>query len=492
MEVIMKRCIFFPVSFLLMLSIFFVAEGKGEKPVLSSVRWDSDIRIGERDSVNAVVLDVDYSNGNLFAVLKNTESGNEYWSVNISVDTGRTWTETGFMGPGIGDIDGAVLNDYFYFVYTIGSRALIRRFSTSDGSWDISYGTDTVFSTGTNIREIALVSEQDASSPTRLYCFAILNNNSLRFYNSNETVTSWGTTDLNITNADRGLDACYNEGYGSRYAWCSYIGTNDSVYIEGVGLFLSYNYGPLTDVLYPIDFFSITSIGAYRDTVMVLYPYHQSEFDYSVKSYTSYDGGNSWNYEESLFGENSAGFWCASAITARKGDGFGAVIMGTLYGLYRHRDYPAGAWSDGVNFTDYSLESRFKPAIERIATNSYGIIYVDHPTRAARFDISQWPQSGVEEKLQEENLLNVSPLLFSRQTSIEYTLGAKQHISLDVYNVLGSRIKTLVSGEVPAGIHSAVWDGIDDSGDPVASGVYLCVLKTNGKPSISKRILLIR
>ncbi len=490
----MKRGVLFLVCFSVLSFILFVKDAIGKEPVLSSIIWDGDIRIGARDSVNAVILDVDYSNGNLFAALKNTEGGNNYWTVYVSSDTGRTWTEKtgGLVGPGIIDIDAAILNDYFYVAYAIGNAALIRRFDTGSGSWDDTYGTDTVFSSGVNVKEIALVSEQDASSPARLYCFAILNNNSLRYFNSKETVTSWGTFDLGVTNADRGLDACYNEGYGNRFAWCSYLGTNDSVYIEAVGIVMSYNYGPLTDVLYTLSGFSITSIGAYGDTVMVLYPYWQAEFDYSVKSYVSYDGGTSWDYEGSLFGEISAGFRRASAITARKGDEFGAVIMATFNGLYRHRSYPAGAWSAAVNFTDYSLEPRVKPAIERIATNSYGIIYVDHPTRAARFDISQWPGSGIEEQTLEEIFLNVNPLLFNRQISIEYTLGGKQNISIDIYNILGRRVKNLVSGEVSAGSHSASWDGKDASGNPVASGVYFCVLKTEREQSTSKRLMLIR
>jgi hypothetical protein len=478
------------VCFFLMFSVLFSEDAKGNKSALSSERWVSDIRIGDKDSVNAVVLDVDYSSGNLFAAIKNTENGTDYWTVSISTDTGRTWMETGFWGPGIVDIDAAVLNNYFYLVYAIGNSALIRRFNTSDGSWDLTYGTDTVFSGWAPVREIALVSEQDASSPQRLYCFTILNNNSLGFFNSNETVTSWGTFELGISNADRGLDACYNEGYGSRYAWCSYIGTNDSVYIEAVGLFMSYSYGPLTDVLYPIDVFSITSIGAHRDTVMVLYPYHHSEFDYSVKSYASYDGGNSWEYEGLLFGEVSAAFWCASAITARKGDGFGAVIIAALNGLYRHRDYPAGAWSAAVNFTNHSVESRVKPAIERIAANSYGIIYVDDPAMGARFDISQWPESGIEDNTPDHILLNANPSVFTRRTSIEYILPSRQNISLDVYNLLGNHVIKLASGNTPAGSYSAVWDGKDFSGKSVAIGMYFCVLQTNDGKNVKKLTLL--
>jgi hypothetical protein len=491
-EVLMKRYILIIVYFLLIFFALFSESVWADETQLSKERWGSDIRIGGRDSVNAVALDVDYSNGNLFAALRNTEGGNNFWTAYISTDTGQTWTETtgGLVGPGIVDVDAAVLNDYFYVVYAIGNRALIRRFRTDNGNWDVTYGTDTVTSGGANVREIALVSEEDASSPQRLYCFAILNDNSLRFFNSDTTITSWGTFALGITNADRGLDACYNEGYSSRYAWCSYFGTNDSVYIEGVGLFMSYSYGPLTDVLYPIDVFSITSIGAYRDTVMVLYPYVFSEFGCAINSCVSYNGGSSWEYEGTVFVSSLT--MGAGDITARKGDGFGVVITDLNFGLYTHRDYTPGEWSDTVHFTNPGMTAyRIKPSIERIATNSYGIIYVDHPAQGAWFDISQWP-SGIEEKSYDQILLSAAPSLFSSLTSIEYSLPTQQNIYLDIYDILGNHVINLISGEVTAGENSITWDGRDDSGNTVASGMYFCVLKTNEKENISTKITFIK
>jgi len=490
-EVHMKRYTLFLICFLLMVAVFSLVDAKGSEPVLSSARWDNDIRIGDRDSVNGVAFDVDYSNGNLFAALKNTESGSDYWSVNISTDTGRTWTETSFMGPGIVDIDGAVFNSYFYVVYASGNRALMRRFNTSDGSWDVTYGTDTVTSSGFNIREIALASTQDFSPPTRVYCFVIREDNSLEYHYSSEDVETWSTLGVVSLNADRGLDACCNEGHSSEYVWCSYIGTNDSVYIGSVGSTWN-SYGPLTDVDYPIGGFNITSIGAYRDTVMVLYPYCGGEFAFFVNSCVSYDGGDSWSYEGTVFGPNATS-WGGSAITGRKGGGFGAVMTCYNYGVYRYRDYPAGVWSDTVHFTDGLVEPRVKPAIEFIAENSYGIVYVNAPIQGAWFDISQWPVSGVEETIPDEreaSLLGAIPSVFTSRTSIEYILGAKQNISLDVYDILGNHVMNLASGQVSAGKNSVIWDGKDDSGNPVASGMYFCVLETSGGKDVEKLTLL--
>lgn len=487
----MLRFIFILVCFSLMFSALFLEDVRANKPELSSERWETDIRIGDRDSVNAVVLDVDYSTGNLFAALKNTENGTDYWSVNISTDTGRTWTETGFMGPDIAAIDAAVFENHFYVVYTTWTTVLIRRFGTDDGAWDGTYGTDTVITGGMGIKELALASTQDFSSPTRLYCFIIRNAGYLNYLYSNEDISTWDLLPLGVENADRGLDACCNERYSSEYVWCSYIGTNDSVYIGSVGATWN-SYDPLTDVtIYSISGFDITSIGAYRDTVMVLYPIVYGEFAYAVRSCASYDGGNSWEYEGTLFGPTGTTS-CASAITARKGDGFATVNTTLNFCAYRYRDYPMGDWSDTVHFTDHSVRAQVKPAIERIATNSYGIIYVDHPTQAARFDISEWPESGIEENTPGEILLSATPALFSSQASIEYILSSSQNISLDVYDVLGNHVINLASGNIPAGSYSAVWDGKDESGTPVSNGVYICVLKESEKENTSRKITLIK
>ncbi len=489
----MKKYSVFIVCFLLMFSFLFLVDAKGKEPVLSSLRWGDDVRIAEWDSVNVVVFDVDSSTGNLFAALNSTYGGTGVLTVHISVDTGKTWSQITSVGWDAVDIDAAVFKDYFYVAHVTGSAVFIGRYNTSDGTADNSYGYRSVFNEGVSVRKIALASTEDFSPPTRLYCFAITDDDTLRYYWSDTSVTSWSTFNLGIGNASRGLDACCNEGYSSEYAWCSYIGTNDSVYIGSVGATWN-SYGPLTDVYYSVSGMSITSIGAYRDTIMVLYPYCGGEFAYFVNSCASYDGGGNWEYEGTLFGPSGA-TWGASAITARRGAGFGAVITCSNFGVFRQRGYPAGDWSDTVHFTNHLVDPRIKPAIERIAANSYGILYVDYPTKGAWFDISQWPESGIEENSPGENetsLLEATPSVFSSRTSIEYILSSQQNISLDVYDVLGNHVINLISGEVPAGKNSTAWDGKNASGNPVASGVYVCVLKSNEKSTASTKITMIK
>jgi len=59
-----------------------------------------------------------------------------------------------------------------------------------------------------------------------------------------------------------------------------------------------------------------------------------------------------------------------------------------------------------------------------------------------------------------------------------------------VYNVAGRHVRTLVNGEVDAGYHSAMWDGRDDRGVEVGSGVYFCRMEAEGFEGSTKMVLL--
>jgi hypothetical protein len=63
-------------------------------------------------------------------------------------------------------------------------------------------------------------------------------------------------------------------------------------------------------------------------------------------------------------------------------------------------------------------------------------------------------------------------------------------ISLDIFNIKGQKIKTLFEGMLEAGEHSFVWNGEDDNGRSVGSGVYFYKLKTDSFTDIKKMILL--
>lgn len=65
------------------------------------------------------------------------------------------------------------------------------------------------------------------------------------------------------------------------------------------------------------------------------------------------------------------------------------------------------------------------------------------------------------------------PNPFNPSTTIEYGLPGDTRVTLTIYNVLGQEIRRLVDAQQNAGIHAALWDGKDDRGMQVTSGIYL-------------------
>ena len=82
------------------------------------------------------------------------------------------------------------------------------------------------------------------------------------------------------------------------------------------------------------------------------------------------------------------------------------------------------------------------------------------------------------------------PNPFNPSTIIPYQLSAPTHVRLEVFNLLGQRIATLVDGQRPAGFHTAVWDATNAAGQAVSAGVYLYRLSGDGA-KLSRSMILI-
>lgn len=97
------------------------------------------------------------------------------------------------------------------------------------------------------------------------------------------------------------------------------------------------------------------------------------------------------------------------------------------------------------------------------------------------------PPSGIPAATR---LLAAWPNPFNPATSIPFELAAPGHVELTVYEVSGRLIRTLCDKGFDAGIHSALWDGRDNAGRQVSSGVYFCRLKTGIYTATSRLVLL--
>jgi hypothetical protein len=83
------------------------------------------------------------------------------------------------------------------------------------------------------------------------------------------------------------------------------------------------------------------------------------------------------------------------------------------------------------------------------------------------------------------------PNPFNPITEISFTIPQSEHVQLQIFNVTGRKVKTLVDGNLSAGEHTYEWDSTDDSGGKVASGVYFYRL-TAGDVTATKKMTLIK
>lgn len=88
------------------------------------------------------------------------------------------------------------------------------------------------------------------------------------------------------------------------------------------------------------------------------------------------------------------------------------------------------------------------------------------------------------------NLEQNYPNPFNPSTTISFELKQPAHAELNIYNLKGQLVKTLINEILPGQKHSIIWNGTDDNHQPVASGIYLYRLSAGGKTAEHKMLLI--
>ena len=83
------------------------------------------------------------------------------------------------------------------------------------------------------------------------------------------------------------------------------------------------------------------------------------------------------------------------------------------------------------------------------------------------------------------------PNPFNSATTLRYRIAAPATVHLEIFAASGQKVRSLVAGHQPVGTHSISWDGTDDLGVPVSTGVYLARLRT-GDFVESRRLMLLK
>jgi len=93
-------------------------------------------------------------------------------------------------------------------------------------------------------------------------------------------------------------------------------------------------------------------------------------------------------------------------------------------------------------------------------------------------------------------LIGNYPNPFNPMTVIQFSIGNVgnvknvENVKIEVFNLRGQKVRTLVNEEFQAGEYSVVWDGRDENGRFVSSGVYFSVMRTGGDQSVIRMVLM--
>jgi flagellar hook assembly protein FlgD len=83
------------------------------------------------------------------------------------------------------------------------------------------------------------------------------------------------------------------------------------------------------------------------------------------------------------------------------------------------------------------------------------------------------------------------PNPFNTETSFKYEIPTASHVKVEICNVLGRKVKTLVNEKMEAGFYIVYWDGINEQGENVVSGIYFYSLTTN-KGKLTRKMVVVR
>jgi len=159
-----------------------------------------------------------------------------------------------------------------------------------------------------------------------------------------------------------------------------------------------------------------------------------------------------------------------------------------VYGFWIYRSSDGGA-------TEQCLNDRLVPAAERTYFDKTALpgkryLYTLAAVSKESGEIRSVPVEAGLTPLKVELFQN-SPNPFNPTTTIRYTVPRASRVTLLVYTPAGQLVRTLVDATLSSGVKHVTWDGTNNDGNPVASGVYVYRLQV-GKETLAKKMTLLK
>ncbi len=139
-----------------------------------------------------------------------------------------------------------------------------------------------------------------------------------------------------------------------------------------------------------------------------------------------------------------------------------------------------GDWAD-ANDAHYYLDYNFYTgsSVKKMGDNNSMVTAVNEHTK----DVSKVKGFGI---------VSNYPNPFNPSTTISFTLPQRNNVSIYIYNVLGEKVSTLINNrDMSSGVKNISWDGKDNNGNTLSSGIYLYRISTSNY-SITKKMMLLK
>jgi hypothetical protein len=192
-----------------------------------------------------------------------------------------------------------------------------------------------------------------------------------------------------------------------------------------------------------------------------------------------------WDFIVLELGDEVSRYWFTAVPTGtmdeRWGDG-NRVLLATMTFLVG-------------DSTEICIDTNFWPPASQLAySNSISQTYIPEINLPLCFyvkynDVRELHGSD-ENRPSGFSLAQNYPNPFNPVTNIAFTVARTAQVRLDVYNVVGQKVKTLVDQEMKPGAYAADWDGTDQSGKAVSSGIYFYRMEAGDFAGMKKMLLL--
>jgi uncharacterized delta-60 repeat protein len=459
------------------------------------------------DEVNAIAVD---DSGNVYVTGYSTGSATEYDYATIKyLPNGDTAWVRRYNGPGndrdqanaiavddsgyvyvTGRSDGSGTNGDYATIkyYPSGDTVWIRRYSEAGNSYDLAYSitvdnSSHVYVTGTTYNSVTL------NDYTTIKYYPNGDTAWVRVYNDPANGSDIAKA-IALDHANNVYVSGNSSGTENGYVTIKYYPDGDTAWIR------RYNgSGSEHDIVYAI------AVDDSNRLYVTGYSYDSGTLaDYVTIKYYS-NGDTAWLRTYNGPG-NSNDYANAIAID----DSNNVYVTGYSYNSGTSDDYttikyyPNGdtAWVRTYNGPGNDYDQAYDIAVDG-SGSVYVIGYSVGDGTGEDFATIKYVQktSDVEEETErsekpyEFDLSQNYPNPFNPTTKIEFTLSKSGFVTLQIYDIVGKKVRTLVSENLSSGYKSVIWDGKNEEGKEVASGIYFYQLKM-GDFSEPKKMLLLK